>query len=273
MVSARVDIPANLARLRKRIESAARRAGRDPAEVTLVAVTKTHPVEMVRAAYQAGVRHFGENRVEEGQLKIPAFNEWQAASSEASQRPTWHMIGHLQSRKAGDALAYFDVIHSVDSLKLAQRLNRLAEHDVPHPVPVSGIGTAGALRDRLAMPILLECNVSGEASKYGFALGRWQEDRRACTAFFDVVRRIVELPRLRLQGLMTMAPIVPEPEQVRPVFAALRTLRDALAEEFPAVEWRHLSMGMTDDFEVAIEEGATLVRVGRAIFGPRETNL
>ncbi len=294
MVSPRVDIAANLACVRERIESAARRAGRDPVEVTLVAVTKTHPVEMVRAAYQAGVRHFGENRVEEGQQKIPAFDEWLAASSEASQRPTWHMIGHLQSRKASDALAYFDVIHSVDSLKLAQRLNRLAERDVSDPVPVSpgprpgslpdpvpvfgigtgrgGIGTAGALRDRLPMPILLECNVSGEASKYGFALSRWQEDRQVRTAFFDVVRRIVELPQLRLQGLMTMAPIVPEPEQVRPVFAALRALRHALAEEFPAVEWRHLSMGMTDDFEVAIQEGATLVRVGRAIFGPRETN-
>jgi uncharacterized pyridoxal phosphate-containing UPF0001 family protein len=291
MVSTRVDIAANLACMRDRIELAARRAGRDPAEVTLIAVTKTHPVEMVRAAYQAGVRHFGENRVEEGQLKIPAFNEWLAASSEASQRPSWHMIGHLQSRKAGEALACFDVIHSVDSLKLAQRLNRLAERDVPETVPASpgprpgdpgrggvgtgrgGIGTAGALRDRLPMPILLECNVSGEASKYGFALSRWQEDRQARTAFFDVVRCIVELPQLRLQGLMTMAPIVPEPEQVRPVFAALRTLRDRLAEEFPAVEWRHLSMGMTDDFEVAIEEGATLVRVGRAIFGPRGANL
>jgi pyridoxal phosphate enzyme (YggS family) len=273
MVSTRVDIPANLACVRERIEAAARRAGRDPAEVTLVAVTKTHPVETVRAAYQAGVRHFGENRVEEGQQKILAFDEWLAASSEASQRPTWHMIGHLQSRKAGDALAYFDVIHSVDSLKLARRLNRLAERDVADPVPVSPGPRSGELRNRLPMPILLECNVSGEASKYGFALSQWQEDRQVRTAFFDVVRRIVDLPQLRLQGLMTMAPIVPEPEQVRPVFAALRTLRDALAEEFPAVEWRHLSMGMTDDFEVAIEEGATLVRVGRAIFGPRETNL
>ncbi len=268
MVSTHVDIPANLARLQERIELAAQRAGRDPAEVTLVAVTKTHPLETVRAAYQAGVQHFGENRVEEGCLKISAFDEWLAAGSETSQRPTWHMIGHLQSRKAGDALAYFDVIHSVDSLKLAQRLNRLAERDVP---PRPGPRT-GDLRDRLPLPILLECNVSGEASKYGFALGRWREDRQARAAFFDVVRRIVDLPQLRLQGLMTMAPIVPEPEQARPVFAALRALRDALAREFPAVEWRHLSMGMTDDFEVAIEEGATLVRVGRAIFGPRETN-
>ncbi len=255
-MSNRADISANLARVQARIRAAARRVGRDPAEVTLVAVTKTHPVEVVRAAYQAGIRHFGENRVEEGRLKIPAFNEWLAAASDAGQRPTWHMIGHLQRRKAADALAHFDVIHSVDSLRLAERLNRLA----------------GRI-DRPPMPILLECNVSGEASKYGFELSRWQEDRAVRALFFDTVRRIVELPRLRLQGLMTMAPIVAEPEHARPVFIALRVLRDALEAEFPTVEWRHLSMGMTDDFEVAVEEGATLVRIGRAIFGPRETNL
>jgi pyridoxal phosphate enzyme (YggS family) len=235
------------------MQAAARRAGRDPDEVTLVAVTKTHPVEVMRAAYQAGLQDFGENRVEEGREKIPAFNEWLAANAEASQRPTWHMIGHLQSRKAADALAHFDIIHSVDSLKLAERLNRMAD-------------TPG---DRLPVPILLECNVSGEASKYGFELSRWGEDREVRAAFFDVVRRIIQLPRLRLQGLMTMAPIVPDPEQARAVFVALRALRDALADEFPTVEWRHLSMGMTDDYEVAIEEGATLIRVGRAIFGPR----
>jgi pyridoxal phosphate enzyme (YggS family) len=224
--------------------------------VTLVAVTKTHPVEVVQAAYQAGVQHFGENRVEEARLKIPAFNEWLVAPAGPSQPPTWHLIGHLQSRKVADALAHFDVIHSVDSLKLAERLNRLAERDM--------VGTQ--------TPIMLECNVSGEASKYGFELSRWQEDREARTDFFDTVRRIIELPRLRLQGLMTMAPIVPDAEQVRPVFVALRTLRDALAEKFPAVKWQHLSMGMTDDFEVAVEEGATLIRVGRAIFGPREAH-
>jgi pyridoxal phosphate enzyme (YggS family) len=167
------------------------------------------------------------------------------------------MIGHLQSRKVADTLAHFDIIHSVDSLKLAERLNRLAE------------------RDKVArqMPVLLECNVSGEASKYGFELSQWQEDRELRTLFFDVVRRIVELPQLRLQGLMTMAPIVLDPEQARPTFVALRAVRDALDREFPAVEWRHLSMGMTDDFEVAIEEGATMVRVGRAIFGPRACEL
>ncbi len=238
------DIAANLARVQARIQAAARRAGRDPAGVTLVAVTKTRSLDAIQAAYQTGARVFGENRVEEGSLKIPAFNTWAAA-----EPPTWHMIGHLQSRKAADALAYFDMVHSVDSLKLAERLSRLAE----------GAG-------RAPLPILLECNVSGEASKYGFELSRWQASREVRLAFFDGVRAISRLPRLQLQGLMTMAPVVAEPEQARPVFAALRLLRDALAEEAPGVEWRHLSMGMTDDFEVAVEEGATLVRVGRAIF-------
>ncbi len=238
------NIAANLARVQARIQAAARRAGRDPAGITLVAVTKTRPLEAMQAAYRAGVRDFGENRVEEGSLKIPAFNEWAAG-----ELPTWHMIGHLQSRKAADALTHFDVIHSVDSLKLAERLDRLAE------------GT-----DRVPLPILLECNVSGEASKYGFELSGWQASRAIRLAFFDAVRAISRLPHVRLQGLMTMAPIVAEPEQARPVFAALRLLRAALAEEVPSAEWRHLSMGMTDDFEVAVEEGATMVRVGRAIF-------
>jgi len=246
-VGSHVDVAANLARVQTRIKTAARRAGRDPAEITLVVVTKTRPLEAVQAAYQAGVRHFGENRVEEGRSKIPGFSTWLAVESGIS--PTWHMIGHLQSRKAGDALVHFDVIHSVDSLKLAERLNRLAE-----------------LEDRPPLPILLECNMSGEASKYGFSLSQWRIDREARSVFFDTVQHISELPRLRLQGLMTMAPIVTEPEQTRPIFAALRTLRDVLIAEFPAVEWQHLSMGMTDDFEVAIEEGATLVRIGRAIF-------
>jgi hypothetical protein len=252
-----VDISANLRVVQERIRAAAHRAGRDPAEVTLVGVTKTYPLEMMQAAYQAGLRQFGENRVEEGCVKIPAFDDWLAANSEAPARPTWHMIGHLQSRKVADALACFDVIHSVDSLRLAERLNRLAERDQVEP----------------RMPVMLECNVSGEASKYGFELTRWADDPRMRADFFDVVRRIIELPRLRLEGLMTMAPIVADPEQARPVFVALRALRDALAEEFPGVQWRHLSMGMTDDFEVAIDEGATLVRIGRAIFGPRACEL
>jgi pyridoxal phosphate enzyme (YggS family) len=256
-VNSNVDIPANLTQVRERIQAAAGRAGRDPAEVTLVAVTKTHPVEVIQIAYQAGQRHFGENRVEEGRPKISAFYEWLVASAETAGRPTWHMIGHVQSRKAADALADYDVIQSVDSLKLAERLNRLAERDGVEP----------------RVPVLLECNVSGEASKYGFELSTWCEERDVRSGFFDVVRRIAKLPRLRLQGLMTMAPIVSDPEQARPVFVALRAVRDALVDEFPDVDWRHLSMGMTDDFEVAIEEGATIIRVGRAIFGPRACEL
>jgi pyridoxal phosphate enzyme (YggS family) len=257
-VSAQVDIAANLAGVQARIEAAARRAGRDPGEITLVAVTKTHPVEMIQAAYQAGVHHFGENRVEEGREKIPVFDAWQARQADGSDPPTWHMIGHLQRRKAADALTHFHIIHSVDSLRLAERLTRLAGQD-----------EARVSEYHLPMPILLECNVSGEASKYGFELSRWQQDRELRAEFFDTVKRIMGLPSLRLQGLMTMAPILPEPEQARPIFVALRGLRDALAKEFPSVDWRHLSMGMTDDFEVAVEEGATIVRIGRAIFGPR----
>jgi pyridoxal phosphate enzyme (YggS family) len=268
MISAPADIAANLRQVQDRIQAAARRVGRDPAQVTLVAVTKTHPVELVHMSYQAGMREFGENRVEEGGEKIPALDRWLADRLQAAQPPTWHMIGHLQSRKAGDALALFHMIHSVDSLKLAERLNRLAERDADESLDGYGV-----LRDRLPMPILLECNVSGEASKYGFELSRWREDEELRSIFFDTLRRILELPHLRLQGLMTMAPIVPDPEQARPVFVALRELRDALADEFPSVEWKHLSMGMTDDFEVAVEEGATLVRIGRAIFGPRQCEL
>ena len=248
-----VDIHANLRRVQQHIQAATRRVGRDPDEVTLIAVTKTHPIEVVQAAYQAGLRHFGENRVEEGGLKIPGFAAWLAGYSAYAEQPVWHMIGHLQSRKAADALACFDTIHSVDSLKLAERLNRLLEQDTTRP----------------PLPILLECNVSGEASKYGFALSRWREDREVRAAFLETVRRIAGLPRLRLQGLMTMAPLGTNAEQARPVFVALRLVRDDLAAHFPAGEWRHLSMGMTDDFEVAVEEGATMLRIGRAIFGAR----
>jgi len=262
-----VDIAANLEAVLKRIRAAADRAGRDPSAVTLVAVTKTHPVEVVQAAYQAGIRDLGENRPEEGVDKIPAFHTWLADRADGPP-PVWHMVGHVQGRKAGEALTHFHMIHSVDSLKLAERLNRLAERDAD-----VALYSGEALRDRLPMPVLLECNISGEASKYGFELSRWRENRQIRADFFDTVRCILGLPHLRLQGLMTMAPIVPDPEQTRPVFIALRLLREALADEFPSAGWRHLSMGMTDDFEIAIEEGATLVRIGRAILGPRACEL
>ncbi len=236
----------NLQRVRERIAEAAGRAGRDPEGVTLVAVTKTFPVETVLLGYDLGLRHFGENRPEEGAEKIPSVN-----TAVGEERPTWHMVGHVQSRKAALVVAHFDVVHSVDRFKIARRLSRFAVE-----------------ADRV-IPVLLECNVSGEATKFGFPVDRWQEDENQREAFFAACAEILALPGLRVEGLMTMAPIVEDPEEVRPVFAGLRALRDALAERFPQATWRELSMGMTDDFEVAVEEGATMVRIGRAIFGPR----
>ena len=229
------ELADRIAAVQERIAAATRRAGRDPAEVTLVAVSKTHSPEEVAAAYAAGLRVFGENRVEEAAPKTGEVARLVAPA----EPPAWHMIGHLQSRKAEDVLPWASMVHSVDSVKLAQRLSRFATAE--------------------KLPILLEVNVSGEASKYGFR----PEELPAA------VETIAALPGLALQGLMTMAPIAADPEEVRPVFAALRALRDELARSYPTLDWRHLSMGMTDDFEVAIEEGATIVRVGRAIFGER----
>jgi pyridoxal phosphate enzyme (YggS family) len=247
-----MDVAHHLERVRERIAAAALGAGRDPADVTLVAVTKTRSAEAVVAAYRAGVFHVGENRVEEAAPKIPAVR-----AAIAGPQPTWHMVGHVQSRKARDVVAHFDYVHSVDRLKIAQRLSRFA-------------GEAGQV-----LPVLLECNLSGEEAKFGFDLQGWERDEARRGTFFATVEHILALPGLSVQGLMTMAPLVADPETVRPVFASLRALLDALRERFPprghvsGHDWRHLSMGMTDDFEVAIEEGATMVRVGRAIFGPR----
>jgi pyridoxal phosphate enzyme (YggS family) len=231
----------NLRAVQDRIAAAAARAGRDPASIILVAVSKTHPLETLLEAYALGLRDFGENRVEEASEKLPAFKQARPDAPVA-----FHMIGHLQSRKAEEAVALFDRIHSVDSVKLARRLDRFA-----------------AERDR-RVPIMLEVNVSGEESKYGF-------DGRQSEALLGAIEEISQLKHLQLDGLMTMAPIVPVPEQARPVFRALRELRDAIEDHFPDLKLPHLSMGMTDDFEVAIEEGATLVRIGRAIFGERMT--
>jgi pyridoxal phosphate enzyme (YggS family) len=259
-----MDLAENIERVRERIAAACARAGRDPSEVTLIAVSKTFPAEAVLEAHRLGVCDFGENRVEEAGEKIPNIklqvsNQIGKPASLQSIRPPasdlrspisglrWHLVGHLQSRKAREAIALFDVIHSVDSLKLADKLSRLCIE-------------AGRV-----MPILLECNVSGEASKYGFPLAISAERER----WFGEVEAMLALPGVRVEGLMTVAPIVADPNQARPVFRALRQLRDDLAARFPQTHWRHLSMGMTDDFGVAIEEGATMVRIGRAIFGER----
>lgn len=244
-----MSISATLAHVRARMAEAALRAGRNPNDVRLVAVTKTCPVEAILVAWESGQRDFGENRPEEGMQKVTKMAAHLAEMGEAS-RLTWHMIGHVQRRKANLVIAHFDVIHAIDRLALAQKLSALAVE-------------AGC-----ELPVLLECNVSGEASKYGYHAAGWEHDSALREHLYAEVAAVSTLPGLRLEGLMTMAPIANDAETVRPVFASLRSLRDALREHFPGLDLPHLSMGMTDDFEVAVEEGATLVRIGRAIFGP-----
>ncbi|MDW8213582.1 MAG: YggS family pyridoxal phosphate-dependent enzyme [Roseiflexaceae bacterium] len=237
-----------LAAVRERIAAAARRVNRDPATIRLVGVTKAHPAEVIRAALDAGLSDIGENRVQEAEAKM-------AALAAERHRLTWHLIGHLQTNKAKKAAMLFDMVHSVDSLRLAQVLDR-------HAADVHRVA-----KDRL--PVLLQVNVSGEATKFGFDLCGWDEQPDIYERFCADVEQILTLPRLEVRGLMTIAPWAPDPEQARPIFRAVRRLRDDLAQRFPATAWRELSMGMTDDFEVAIEEGATMVRIGRAIFGER----
>jgi len=229
------EILHNLTEVRARIVAAAERVGRDPKEVTLVAVSKTKPMAAIAAAYQAGQRDFGENRLEE------LWDKVEAAKGLGLHEIRWHLIGTIQSRKTGEAVGPFALIHAVDRDKIAQRLSRDAE--AAHCV----------------LSILLEVNVSGEESKHGFTPA----------ALVAAAGDLLALPGLRIEGLMTMAPLVDDPEAARPVFRQLRLLRDTLQERYPAGDWRQLSMGMTNDFEVAIEEGATLARIGSAIFGSR----
>jgi pyridoxal phosphate enzyme (YggS family) len=219
-----VDIAENIREVQGRIGRACERSRRLPDEITLVAITKGVEVQAIRAAFDLGIRNFGENRVQEAEEKIAQISALRPAVA-------WHMVGHLQSNKAKIAVELFDIIHSVDSVRLAEILNRRAVEP---------------------FPVLLEVNVSGEATKSGFSLSE----------VGAAVKEIWQLPNLKLMGLMTVAPLAADPEQVRPVFSKLRELRDSLGLE-------HLSMGMTDDFEVAVEEGATMLRIGRAIFGER----
>ena len=238
----------NLRHVQDRIAAAALNSGGEPDEIMLVAVTKTQPPEAVAAAYELGVRHFGEIRVEEAAEKIPAVR----ARLPPDAIITWHMVGHVQSRQAEAVARLFDWVHSVDSLKLAERLSRFAE------------------QQNKTLRVLLEFNVAGEASKYGFRVQGERADRD--WKLLDALEQIGMLPRLHVEGLMTMAPIVAKAEQARPIFRTLYEWSDQLNLFFNREDyyWSHLSMGMTDDFEVAIEEGATIVRVGRAIFGERE---
>jgi hypothetical protein len=227
-------IARSLVEVRRRIAAAAARAGRDPAAVGLVAVTKDVPLDAVAAAVASGVTDIGENRYQEARSKIAAL---------AGRPVRWHFIGHLQRNKVKYVVECFNIIHSLDSLELAVEIDRRAQ------------ATSGAGR----VPVLVEVNVGGETTKFGVAP----------EGAVELVLRAAALPGLDVQGLMTIAPQAGDPEAARPHFRRLRLLAAAVPGAGGPV-LRHLSMGMSDDFEVAVEEGATLVRVGRAIFGARE---
>lgn len=228
-------IAMRLASVQARIAATAARAGRSVDDVALAAVSKTQPLSVIEEAYAAGQRDFGENRLEELWQKV------ELARERGLTEIRWHMIGSIQSRKTLQAVGPFVLIHSVDRLKIANRLS------------------LDAVAAGRALDVLIEVNVSREASKHGFGPDELRE----------AASDLLALPGLSIHGLMTMAPVAENPEEVRPYFRELRLLRDELAGTYPQADWRHLSMGMTQDFEAAVEEGATIVRVGSAIFGPR----
>ncbi|MGA2076291.1 MAG: YggS family pyridoxal phosphate-dependent enzyme [Terriglobia bacterium] len=224
------DIKENVARVQERIASACQRCGRRPEDLKLLAISKTFPAECIRVAFEAGLRDFGENRVQEAQAKRPALSDLNI---------TWHLVGHLQTNKARTARELFHWVHSVDSLRLAQKLEQ-----------------TGAGR----LPVLLEVNLGGEESKAG--VGEKE--------IIPLAEQVSQLATLELRGLMVIPPFFDDPEQVRPYFRRLRELaREIDARNFPNVSVQELSMGMSHDFEVAIEEGSTIIRVGTAIFGAR----
>ena len=228
----------NYLRVREDVADATIRSGRVSGAVRLVTVTKSQPVEVVRAVIAAGATYLGENYTDEALAKMKVIKE---------KGVEWHMIGHVQSRKAGQIVGNFDMIHSVDSEKLAGRLDRFT-----------------TVSNR-TLQALLEINVSGETSKYG--LQAWDEKR--WPGLEPLISRITAFPHINIVGLMTMPPLMNDPEQTRPFFQRLRRLLEYLKKHIPQVKWAELSMGTSSDYKVAIEEGATLVRVGRSILGPR----
>ncbi len=211
--------------IKESVRRAAERSRRNPVDVAIIAITKTVSPELIMEAYNGGITHFGENRVQEAAHKVQVL-------SGLDPQPTWHMVGHLQTNKAKLAVRLFDVIQTVDSVRLAEIISREAEQQVP---------------------VLLQVNASAEDTKSGFSPDE----------VGPAVDRIARLPYLQVEGLMTIAPLTLDPEDARPCFRQLRGLRDSLG-------LRHLSMGMTEDFEIAIEEGATILRIGRGIFGERK---
>jgi PLP dependent protein len=233
------EIRASLERVQDRIERAAQSAGRNPVDVRLIVVTKAQSLEVTRATILAGADILGENYPEEALPKIEALRE--------EGQVEWHMIGHLQSRKARIVAEHFSMLHSLDSIKLAEKLERLLEE-----------------RDR-RLPVLLEVNVGDEESKYGWPANektKWEE-------LLPVIESMQGLPHLQICGMMTMPPLSEEPEESRLYFQRLRMLRDYLSEQFPGENFEELSMGTSVDFETAIQEGSTFVRIGQAIVGPR----
>jgi len=225
-----MDLESRVNAVQERIANACARAGRSPSEVTLVAVTKSQPPEVVTEAARLGLTVFGENKIQEAKAKIPL----------CPGRVAWHFIGHLQSNKARDAARLFEMVQSIDSLSVGEELNRRAEEAAK------------------TLPILVEVNVVGEASKFGYRPEK----------LLTELQQLNRLPRLEIRGLMTVPPWSAEPEKVRAVFVQLRQLKIECEQKLGA-SLEHLSMGMTGDFEIAIEEGATMVRLGTAIFGER----
>ena len=237
-------IEANVRRVRETIDAACSRADRDPQSVTIVAISKQKSADAVVEAIDAGLRHFGENRVEEAKDKIAAVS----AMSDASL--SWHMVGHIQSRKAKAIPGLFHWTHAVDSVKLARKLSDNAQ------------------AHGQSLDVLIQINVAGETQKGGLLSAGWRRDARVRDQLWRDFEACLNLPGLMIHGLMTMAPLVVSAEDARPVFAELAQLRYELAQSFDC-KLPELSMGMTNDYPVAIEEGATMVRIGRAIFGDR----
>jgi pyridoxal phosphate enzyme (YggS family) len=236
------NLRVNLNRVRERIAEAAHRASRQPTEVTLVAATKTYPPEVKADAVREGVLHFGENRVQEALAKIPRVAE--LIKGEEVPAPVWHMIGHLQTNKAKQAVELFSIIQSVDSVRLADTISHRAQLS----------------RATQPLPVLLEVYFGEDPNRPGFRPRDLAE----------AVEQILEFPGIQVRGLMTVAPLGWDASATRGAFRRLSELRIHLAQSYPRVHWDQLSMGMSDDFELAVEEGSTMVRIGRALFGPRE---
>jgi len=235
------QIKENLHQVKTQIDRAANKSGRKGDDIRLIAVTKLLPLEMIKAGIEAGLREFGENYPEQAADKIRAL--------ESDPSLTWHMIGHIQSRKTSIVCAYFDWVHTIDRMKIAHYLDRYSREA------------------NRVMPVLIEVNVSGEESKHGW--NAWEEDRwQDLIADFE---KITQFPQIEVCGLMTMPPYFDDPELTRPYYQRLSRLQSFLRENLPNTSWDQLSIGTSFDFEVAIEEGATMVRLGTSIFGPRPT--